>query len=103
LAHDGLSALEVACAFRPQVVLCDIGMPGIDGHEVATRLRAQPEFKQTRIIALSGYGQEEDRRRSKEVGFDYHLTKPVEPEALEALLDSLRSDGRTSWHPLPDA
>jgi PAS domain S-box-containing protein len=102
-AHDGLSALEVACAFRPQVVLCDIGMPGIDGHEVATRLRAQPEFKQTRIIALSGYGQEEDRRRSKEVGFDYHLTKPVEPEALEALLDSLRSDGRTSWHPLPDA
>ncbi len=96
LAGDGLEALEVARAFRPQVVLCDIGLPKMDGYEVAEQLRLQPEFKQARLIALSGYGQEEDRRRARAAGFDYHLTKPVDPEALEALLDSLQANESAS-------
>jgi PAS domain S-box-containing protein len=89
LAHDGLKALEVARAFQPQVVLCDIGLPEMNGYEFAKRLREQPEFQQIRLIALSGYGQEESRRHSIESGFDYHLIKPVEPEELRSLLHSL--------------
>ncbi|MBK9260097.1 MAG: response regulator [Polyangiaceae bacterium] len=89
IAHDGASGLAVADAFKPQVVVCDIGLPVMNGFEVAAKLHAQPGFEQTPLIALSGYGQEEDRRRSKEAGFAYHLTKPVEPEALMALLESL--------------
>lgn len=89
IAYDGLSALDAARDFSPQVVLCDIGLPGMNGYEVAERLRSQSEFKHTRLIALTGYGQEEDRRRAHDAGFDYHLTKPVEPDVLTALLDSL--------------
>jgi PAS domain S-box-containing protein len=89
-ASEGRSALELARSFRPQVVLCDIGLPGMSGYDVAARLRAEPAHERTRLIALSGYGQEEDRRRSQEAGFDYHLTKPVSPDALAGLLDSLR-------------
>jgi len=92
LAYDGSAALDAARAFQPQVILCDIGLPGMDGYEVAQQLRAQPQFKQARLIALSGYGQHEDRRRAKEAGFDYHLTKPVDPHALAALLDSVCLD-----------
>ncbi|HEX4439229.1 MAG TPA: ATP-binding protein [Thermoanaerobaculia bacterium] len=95
-ASDGPSAIEAAGATRPQVVLCDIGLPGMSGYEVAAKLRQTPEGSAARLIALSGYGQAEDRRRSREAGFDYHLTKPVEPDALLALLASLRdSDGQT--------
>ena len=90
--HDGPAALEVALTFEPQAVLCDIGLPGMNGYEVAARLREQPELRKTPLIALTGYGQEEARRRAKEAGFDYHLVKPVEPAALDALLDSLRGD-----------
>jgi CheY-like chemotaxis protein/nitrogen-specific signal transduction histidine kinase len=89
-AHDGQEALEAARVFVPQAVLCDIGLPGMNGYEVAERLREQPAFQETPLIALTGYGEEEARRRSKEAGFDYHLVKPVEPEVLDALLDSLR-------------
>lgn len=91
LAGDGLEALHAARVWQPQVILCDIGLPKLNGYEVAAQLREQPEFQQTRIIALSGYGQEEDRRRAHLAGFDYHLTKPVEPEILDALLESLWS------------
>jgi PAS domain S-box-containing protein len=91
-ARDGPEALEVARAFHPEAVLCDIGLPGMNGYEVAERLREQPALRHTPLIALTGYGQEEARRRSREAGFDYHLVKPVEPEALGALLDSLRAD-----------
>jgi CheY-like chemotaxis protein/nitrogen-specific signal transduction histidine kinase len=90
MAHDGAEALEAARAFGPHAVLCDIGLPGMNGYEVAARLRQQPDFQQTPLIALTGYGEEEARRRSKEAGFDYHLVKPVEPDALGALLGSLR-------------
>ena len=81
----------MARRFQPQVLLCDVGLPALSGYEVARRLRAQPEFSHTRRIAISGYGQEEDRRRSRDAGFDYHLTKPVEPNVLTALLAALSS------------
>jgi PAS domain S-box-containing protein len=93
-ASDGPSALELAASFEPEIVLCDIGLPGMNGYEIAERLRTRSEISRTRLIALSGYGQAEDRRRSKEAGFEFHLTKPVEPEALIALLASLKEAGR---------
>jgi PAS domain S-box-containing protein len=86
VAHDGLEALEAADEFRPEIVLLDIGMPGLDGYEVAERLRREPEFEGTLLVALTGWGQPEDQRRSQEVGFDRHLVKPVDPEALRELL-----------------
>jgi PAS domain S-box-containing protein len=88
---DGEVGLETAYTFHPHVVLCDIGLPRMSGYEVAVRLRSQQEFKSTRLIALSGYGQEGDRVRSKEAGFDYHLTKPVEPDTLLELLGTFGS------------
>ncbi|MFL6213138.1 MAG: ATP-binding protein [Blastocatellia bacterium] len=90
VAHSGAEALEAARAFEPEAVLCDIGLPGMNGYEVAMRLRERRESKPMALIALTGYGQDEDRRRAKEAGFDYHLTKPVEPETLAELLDAVR-------------
>jgi PAS domain S-box-containing protein len=86
VAHDGSAALVVARDFRPEVVLLDIGMPGMDGYELARQLRLQPEMQGARLVALTGYGQGEDRKRSLEAGLDAHLVKPVAPEALDALL-----------------
>jgi CheY-like chemotaxis protein/two-component sensor histidine kinase len=86
VAYDGPSALEAAAEWRPQVVLLDIGMPGMDGYEVARHLRARPELEGLILIAVTGYGEEEDRRRSREVGFDFHMVKPVPPEDLKELL-----------------
>ncbi|MGZ4980000.1 MAG: hybrid sensor histidine kinase/response regulator [Methylobacter sp.] len=87
-AHCGLQALELAQVFQPQVVLLDIGLPGLNGYEVANRLRALPETKGTTLIALTGYGQTEDRSRSQVAGFDHHLLKPVNFQMLSALLTS---------------
>jgi CheY-like chemotaxis protein len=92
IAHNGQIALETAQLFLPQVVLCDIGLPGMNGYEMAAHLRAQPEFEGMILIALTGYGQEEDRRRAQEAGFDHYLIKPINPEDLQALLDSFHSD-----------
>jgi CheY-like chemotaxis protein len=86
VAHDGLTALREADAFHPQIVLLDIGLPEIDGYEVARRLRQHPEHRLATLVAITGYGQAEDRQRSRDVGFDHHLTKPFDPEALEALI-----------------
>jgi len=86
VAHSGPAALEAAAAFRPDVVLLDIGLPGLDGFQVAQRLREDPALKNITLIAASGYGQEEDLRRSKEVGIDRHLVKPVDPRELQDLL-----------------
>ena len=88
-AADGAEALEVAAACHPDVVLLDIGMPKLDGYEVARRIRAEPWGKSAVLIALTGWGQDEDRRRSREVGFDSHLVKPLDPEALSTLLARL--------------
>jgi PAS domain S-box-containing protein len=85
-ADCGLKAIEQAQRFRPQVVLLDIGLPDLDGYEVAKRLRAMPETRDTILIALTGYGQTEDRERSELAGFDHHLLKPVNFEKLSALL-----------------
>ena len=85
-AYDGPTALGLARAKPPDVVLLDIGMPGMDGLEVARRLRQDLGLKQALLVALTGYGQEEDRRRSQEAGFNAHLVKPVDVDALERLL-----------------
>ena len=80
-ANDGPSAIECARGFRPQVVLLDVGLPGMDGYELARRLRAEG-LAGTLLVSVTGYGQEEDRRRAQEAGFDHHLTKPVDPDTL---------------------
>lgn len=79
---NGIEALRVASTELPDVAIVDIALPGIDGYEVARRLRADPGTSAIRLIALSGYGQEEDRRCAMEAGFDVHLVKPVEPGRL---------------------
>jgi CheY-like chemotaxis protein/nitrogen-specific signal transduction histidine kinase len=87
VAYDGRSGVAAARAQRPQVVLCDIGLPGaMDGYEVAKAIRADPSMHAVRLIALTGYGQQEDRRRAEQAGFDSHLTKPADPHALLDLL-----------------
>jgi PAS domain S-box-containing protein len=86
VAHDGPSAIEAARAQRPEVVMLDIGLPGMDGYEVARRLRQEDCCKDAAIIAVSGYGQDEDRRRSKKAGFDHHLVKPIDQFTLASLL-----------------
>jgi two-component system CheB/CheR fusion protein len=85
-AHSGPAAIDAARRFAPQAVVLDIGLPGMDGYTVARALRADVTFAGCRLIAVSGYGQDEDRRRAREAGFDEHLVKPVEPDALRALL-----------------
>ncbi len=87
-AYDGPAGLEAAEEFRPQVVLLDIGLPRMDGYEVARRIRHHPELRDVLLVALSGYGQADDKRRSREAGFDHHLVKPVPPDALSELLNS---------------
>jgi CheY-like chemotaxis protein len=90
VARDGMSALETADVCRPEVVLMDIGLPGMDGHEVARRLRLRPAGAGMRLVAVTGYGQDEDRRRYQESGFDAHLVKPVEPQVLQEVLAQLQ-------------
>jgi signal transduction histidine kinase/ActR/RegA family two-component response regulator len=86
VAYDGQSGLEAARVFRPQVALLDIGMPGMDGIELGTRLRQEPEFEHLLMIALTGYGRDEDRQRSSDAGFNAHLVKPVDVATLNSLL-----------------
>jgi two-component system CheB/CheR fusion protein len=86
VAHDGPTALEIAAEFRPDTVLLDIGMPGLNGYEVATRLRALEWGGAPVLVAITGWGQEQDRRLALEAGFDHHLTKPIDPDRIEALL-----------------
>jgi CheY-like chemotaxis protein/anti-sigma regulatory factor (Ser/Thr protein kinase) len=81
--YDGSSALAAAKDYRPQVVVLDIGLPEMDGYEVAKRIRKISQLQKTRIVAVTGYGQEEDRRRSRDAGFDQYLTKPVDPDVLQ--------------------
>jgi two-component system CheB/CheR fusion protein len=90
LAHDGESALTLGAQIEPQVILLDIGLPDISGYEVARRARGASWGKHVRIVALTGWGNPDDRVRSKEAGIDRHLVKPVQPDALMALLAELR-------------
>lgn len=90
-AHDGVEAVEAAAAFRPDLILLDIGMPRMNGYDACRRIREQAWGGSTMIVALTGWGQEEDKRRSREAGFDDHLVKPVAPAALERLLLTSKS------------
>ncbi|MCA9114605.1 MAG: response regulator [Planctomycetaceae bacterium] len=85
-AHDGLEATELAADFLPDVILMDVGMPRMDGNEAARHIRAQPWGEPMMLVALTGWGQDEDRQRTREAGFDHHLVKPAEPSAIEELL-----------------
>lgn len=87
--YDGPAGMEAAATFRPDVVLLDIGLPELNGYDVASRIRQQPWGKTMVLVALTGWGQEADRRRSREAGFDHHLTKPVDLLALKNLLVGL--------------
>jgi CheY-like chemotaxis protein len=90
LAHDGSSALRLARQVRPNVILLDIGLPDIDGYTVAHRLRGE-DLGGEILVALTGYGEAQDRARAEQAGFDRHLTKPVEPQALRELLEGTQS------------
>jgi PAS domain S-box-containing protein len=85
-AHDGHEAVRLAESFRPELILLDIGMPGLSGYDAAKQIRQQEWGKQARLVALTGWGQEEDKHRSRQAGFDDHVVKPADPEALEKLL-----------------
>ncbi len=88
VAGDGATALATALASRPDVVLLDIGIPGLDGFEVARHLRTSEAGKSMLLVALTGHDQPQDRQRALESGFDRHLVKPVDPDALYRVLDS---------------
>src|SRR4029078_10825991 len=92
--QDGPHALELAQSLRPEVVLCDIGLPGMDGYQVAAHLRERPELASLRLSAPTGCGLEDDRRRALACGFDAHLVKPVAPDLLLGELGGLR---RGQW------
>jgi signal transduction histidine kinase len=98
-AADGVQALEAATRVRPDLVLLDIGMPGMDGYEVARRIRSQPWGREATLVALTGWGQETDRNRSREAGFDSHCIKPLDVQHLFTLLDSLPAPGRSGVGP----
>jgi PAS domain S-box-containing protein len=91
-AHDGEHAIQLASEFRPEVIVLDLGMPKMTGYDVARRLRAKPWGRDVVLVACTGWGQPEDRRRSKEAGFDHHLVKPVSAEAILAAVATPASD-----------
>jgi signal transduction histidine kinase/CheY-like chemotaxis protein len=91
VAYDGLQALQEAETFRPDVILLDIGMPKLSGYDAARRIRQQPWGVRPLIVAITGWGQEDDKQRARAAGFDHHLTKPMDPTTLVSLLDAPRS------------
>jgi CheY-like chemotaxis protein len=99
VTYSGQEALDAVPVYKPSVLLLDIGMPGMDGYEVAREIRKRFDADGITLIALTGWGQDEDRRRSRAAGFDYHLIKPADLSALEALLASLDNHGRPTSRP----
>ncbi len=95
VTHNGTTALERAREHRPRLVLLDIGLPGMDGYEVCRRMRAEPLTEKAVMVALTGWGQDEDRQRSLQAGFDHHVVKPVDWKALGTLLTSLEEGAET--------
>ena len=91
-AHDGPSAIDAARDHRPDFVLLDIGLPGMDGYELARRIRSGPSGRDITLIALTGYGQAEDFDRSRDAGFDHHFVKPAEMQAIQAVIDAASDD-----------
>jgi CheY-like chemotaxis protein len=102
VAHDGMGAVTAIREARPAVGLIDIGLPRLDGLEVARLLRAEGVAPRL-LVALSGYGEERDRRRSRQAGFDTHLVKPIEPEVLRTTLESVWGRVSSEHAPNPDA
>ncbi|HKC50825.1 MAG TPA: response regulator, partial [Myxococcota bacterium] len=94
IARDGVHALDAARADPPDVMLTDIGLPGIDGFEVARRVRADASLRNVMLVALTGYGRGEDRERAREAGFDRYLVKPIGSEALRSLIARVSERGR---------
>jgi CheY-like chemotaxis protein len=90
VAHEGYEALEKARQYRPDLALLDIGMPGMSGHELAYKIRNELRLQNTVLIAITGWGTQEDRSKSRDFGFDHHLTKPVDFASLNCLLSKLR-------------
>ncbi|PYM44914.1 MAG: hypothetical protein DME16_19205 [Candidatus Rokuibacteriota bacterium] len=91
VAHDGPSTLKIAAAFLPEVVFLDVGMPGMDGFETARQLRQRVELAKVVLVALTGYGREEDRARATQAGFDHFLVKPAPPKVLTDIAAQPRS------------
>lgn len=87
VAENGARGLEMLKSARPDIALVDIGLPGMDGYEIARRFRAEPNGDRVLLVALTGYGSSTDRDRSRQAGFDLHLLKPVDPQELKSLLD----------------
>jgi two-component system CheB/CheR fusion protein len=98
LARDGLEALELARHEAPEVMLVDIGLPGMDGYEVARQARLHPALAEVSLVALTGYGRDEDRERARAAGFDDHLVKPVDIAELERLLGRVEVDRGRARH-----
>jgi CheY-like chemotaxis protein len=100
MAHDGVEALAIAKTFKPHVVLLDLGMPKMDGYETARQMRRQPGGKRVRLVALTGWGQHQDRQRTTEAGFDAHLVKPVtDVELFQALAPADAEDSKLGAAP----
>ena len=93
-AHDGQEAVDQAEAFRPDLILLDIGLPKLNGYEVCRRIRQYPWGQNMIIVAATGWGQEDDRKRSHEAGFDHHMVKPVDPAILDQILASINPASR---------
>jgi two-component system OmpR family response regulator len=98
-AYDGAAALDMATSFLPELVLLDIGMPSMDGYEVAQRLRALPLTPRPTLVALTGWGQASDKERASVAGFDHHFTKPVNPDELLGFVGALgqRSESQAEF------
>jgi CheY-like chemotaxis protein len=92
-AYDGVEAVDVVHSFRPDVVLLDVGLPRRNGYEAARLIRGESWGQDVVLIALTGWGQEQDRKRSREAGFDHHLVKPVDPKALMKLVADISAGG----------
>ena len=90
VAHDGPSGLDTARRSNPEIIILDIGLPGMDGYQVAAHIREEEATKGVVMIAITGYGQDEDRRRAKEAGFDHHLVKPIASQVLIEIIQGSR-------------
>jgi two-component system CheB/CheR fusion protein len=102
VAHSGPEGVGIARQFQPHIVLCDIGLPGMDGYAVARAIRAEPGLAGVCLLAITGYGQAEDQRRSLDAGFDMHLTKPVDLKKLQEVLNqpTLGDPGKPQTYPV---